>query len=48
MVITGCQNESFTLREEITKIDVMKLREMPPSPEDYKSKKGEVIKEINV
>lgn len=46
IVLTGCQNNSFALKEEITKIEVMKLGEVSPSPEDYKNKTGEMVEEI--
>lgn len=46
LVLMGCQSESFTLNEDITQIEVIKLGEVSPSPEVYQNDQGEVIKKI--
>lgn len=45
-VLMGCQSESFSLTEEITQIEVIKLAGVSPTPEEYREGQGEVVSKI--
>lgn len=46
LLLSGCQNESLIINEEITRIEVFELEEASPSPEAYQENLGKVVKEI--